>query len=188
MKQTSFPVKRLALDAVLIALYVLLGFLKIPIGNMLRVNLASFAVVICAIAFGPVDGLLVGFLGEFLSQILGPYGLTPTTALWALPEAIRGLLLGCTLLLFAKKDVSFANLLKSKKTVTFLLIHIFVGLLASLANTFALYVDSKMFGYYNDYMVFGVLVIRLVLAAVMSGLFGYISLPIVSALRRNKFI
>ena len=58
----------------------------------------------------------------------------------------------------------------------------------SCLNTFTLYVDSKMFGYYNDYMVFGVLLIRLGIAAVMSTLFGIISLTIVSAMRRTKII
>ena len=85
-KKSLFTVKRLVLDALLIALYVVLGFWKIPIGNILRISLASFAVVVCAVAFSPLDGLVVGFMGEFLSQVLGPYGLTPTTALWALPE------------------------------------------------------------------------------------------------------
>ena len=87
MKKTRFTAKRIVINAVLIALYIVLGFIKIPIGNILRINMASFAVVMCAVMYSPVDGLIVGFLGEFLSQILGPYGMTPTTALWALPEA-----------------------------------------------------------------------------------------------------
>jgi len=183
-----FPVSRLALDAMLIALYVLLGYLKIPIGNMLRINLASFAVVVCAVTFSPVDALIVGFLGEFLSQILGPYGMTPTTLLWALPEAVRGLLLGLIMLIFTKKQLTPAVLLKSKAIFSFLLANVFTGIVASLLNTFALYVDSKMFGYYTYYMVFGVLLIRLALAFAMSGAFGYVSLHIVSALKRNKTI
>lgn len=187
-RKIDFATRRLALNAVLIALYVLLGFLKIPIGNILRINLASFAVVVCAMAFSPIDGLIVGFLGEFLSQILGPYGMTPTTALWALPEAVRGLLLGIFMLIFAKKQLSASVLLKSKSLIWFLLAHVFAGVIASLLNTFALYVDSKMFGYYSHYMVFGILLVRLVLAVVMSGAFGYISLYIVSALKRNKII
>ena len=188
MRKPAIPTKRLAFDAILIALYYLLGLMKIPIGNILRINMASFAVVVCAISFGPVDGLIVGFLGEFLSQILGPYGLTPTTLLWALPEGVRGLLLGCTILLFAKRNFTLRNLLKSNQTILFLAISVIVGIFASLLNTFALYVDSKMFGYYSYYMVFGILLVRLSLAIVMSGLFSYISLPIVSALRRNKII
>ena len=88
MKKSAFSIKRLVLNAVLIALYVVLSFLKIPIGNLLRVNMASFAVVVSAVAFTPIDGLWVGFLGEFLAQILGPYGLTPTTVLWALSAGL----------------------------------------------------------------------------------------------------
>ena len=186
MKKSKFAVKRLVLNAVLIALYVLLGFVKIPIGNMLRINLASFAVVVCAVAFSPIDGLIVGFMGEFLSQILGPYGMTPTTALWALPEAVRGLLLGLFMLIFVKKQLDASRLLKSKAIGWYLLACVISGVVASLLNTLALYVDSKMFGYYNHYMVFGVLLVRLILAVVMSGGFGYIALHIVSALKRNK--
>ena len=40
-KQKKNITKRLVLDAVLIALYVLLGYFKIPIGNILRVNMAN---------------------------------------------------------------------------------------------------------------------------------------------------
>lgn len=188
LQNSRFTVRRLVLDAVLIALYVLLGFLKIPIGNMLRINLASFAVTVCAVAFSPIDGLIVGFMGEFLSQILGPYGMTPTTALWALPEAVRGLLLGVFMLFFVKKQLDASRLLKSKAISWYLIACVISGVIASLLNTFALYVDSKMFGYYNHYMVFGVLLIRLILAVIMSAGFGYISLYIVSALKRNKII
>ena len=187
-KKAYFTIKRLVLDAVLIALYVVLGFWKIPIGNILRFNLASFAVVVCAVAFSPLDGLVVGFLGEFLSQILGPYGLTPTTALWALPEAVRGVLLGFVMLLFTRKQLTAGNLLKSKAIIAYLAASVVTGIVASLFNTLALYVDSKMFGYYNDYMVFGVLLVRLSIATVMSAAFGYVALHIVSALQRNKII
>ena len=189
MKKANIsPVKKLTFDAILIAMYVVLGFWKIPIGNLLRVNLASFAVVVCAVAFGPVDALVVGFMGEFLSQILGPYGLTPTTALWALPEAVRGLLLGLSMWFFSRKEMTPAKILRSKSLILFLIVCIFSGIVASLFNTFALYVDSKMYGYYNHLMVFGVLAVRLGVAAVMSGVFGFVTLSITSALQRNKIL
>ena len=187
-KETLFPVRRLVLDAVLVALYVVLGFVKIPIGNMLRINFASFAVVICAVAFSPVDGFVVGFLGEFLSQILGPYGLTPTTLLWSLPEGVRGLLLGLAMLLLARKGFTPGNCKQSKSFIWYLVACVLAGLVGSLLNTLALYVDSKMFGYYNYYMVFGILLVRLGVSAVMSILFGSITLPVVSALKRNQII
>ena len=188
MRKKHFTTFRIVINAVMIALYVLLGFMKIPIGNILRINLASFAVVVCAVAFSPVDGLVVGFMGEFLSQILGPYGLTPTTALWALPEAVRGLLLGLMMLLFIRNQLHATALLKSKALILYLIACIVAGVIASLLNTFALYVDSKMFGYYNYQMVFGILIVRLALAMVLSGVFGYVTLHIVSAMRRNKLI
>ena len=121
MKKSTFSVKRLVLNAVLIALYVVLSFLKIPIGNLLRVNMASFAVVVSAVAFSPIDGLWVGFLGEFLAQILGPYGLTPTTVLWALPEGARGLLLGFAMVLLLKKGLTIHELKKPKAFILYLL-------------------------------------------------------------------
>ena len=185
-KTNSFTVKRLVMDAVLIALYVLLGFLKIPIGNILRINLASFAVVVCAVAFGSVDGLIVGFMGEFLSQVIGPYGLTPTTALWAMPEAARGFLLGLSMLLFSKKQLSPTKL--NQPIIYYLVFCVLTGIVASLLNTFALYVDSKMYGYYSEYMVFGILAVRLTMAVLMSGAFGYVTLHIVSALRASHMI
>ena len=187
-RKSAFPARRLALDAMLIALYVLLGFAKIPIGNILRINLASFAVVVCAVAFSPIDGLVVGLMGEFLSQVLGPYGMTPTTALWALPEAARGLSLGLIVMFGFKKQFLTGKFPQATTTAMFVVACVVTGILASLLNTFALYVDSKIFGYYSYYMVFGILLTRLSMAVVMSGAFGYVSLHIVTALRRNKII
>ena len=113
---------------------------------------------------------------------------TPTTVLWALPEAVRGLLLGLAMLLLAKKGFTPGNMAKSKSFIWYLVACVIAGLAASSLNTLALYVDSKMFGYYNYYMVFGVLLVRLSIAAVMSVAFGTVTLPVASALRRNKII
>ena len=53
---------------------------------------------------------------------------------------------------------------------------------ASLMNTAALYVDSKMFGYYEYHMVFGVLLIRLGTGIVSSVLMAIIAVPVLQAL------
>lgn len=187
-KTKDFPVKRLVLNAVLIAMYVVLGYLRIPIGNTFRISLAPFAVMLCALAFGPIDGLLVGFLGEFLTQVLGPYGLTPTTPLWCLGETVRGLTLGLCTWLLLKKWLFSTNRPTAKHLVGLLSCCIVAGILASLCNTFTLYVDSKLLGYYSYAMVFGALVGRLVLSVIVSGLLGYLCLPIITALRKAKLI
>ena len=84
-QKRAFPVKRLATDAVLIAVYFALAVISVEIAGV-KITFNSLPVVLAAMVFGPVDGFLVPFLGEFLSQMLR-YGLTPTTSS-ALPSAV----------------------------------------------------------------------------------------------------
>ena len=187
-KSATFPVRRLVLNAVLIAIYVVLGYLRIPIGNTFRISVAPFAVILCALAFGPLDGLVVGFLGEFLAQVLGPYGLTYTTLLWGVGETLRGLLLRLCALLFMKQWMHSQSKPTGKQTAMILICCVVTGMISSLGNTMALYVDSKMLGYYSYAMVFGALLVRLLLSMVTSLLLGYLSLGIITTLRKAKLI
>lgn len=180
--------KRLAINAMLIAIYVALRYFNIPLGNSFRFTLAPFSVILCALLFGPVDGMIVGLVGEFLSQVLGPYGLTPTTLFWCIGETLRGLTLGLCSTLLLKKWLLSAERLNRKQLVILLICCVVTGVLASLGQTLALYVDSKMMGYYTYAMVFGALVWRILVYVVLSGAFGYLSLPIISALRKTKFV
>ena len=188
MQKRRMTTKRLVINAVLIAIYVVLRFFNIPLGNSFRFTLASFSVILCALLYGPVDGLLVGLIGEFLSQILSPYGLTPTTLLWCLGETVRGGALGVCALLFLRKGLLVGEKPKKKYVVLMLSCCVVTGILAALGQTLALYVDSKMFGYYNYVAVFGMLVWRILIYVVLAGSFGYLSLPIISALRKAKFV
>ncbi len=187
-KKSRMTTKRLAVNAVLIAIYVILRFFNIPVGESFRFTLAPFAVILCALLFGPVDGLLVGLLGEFLSQIMSPYGLTPTTLLWCVGETARGFTLGLCAMLFLKKWLLAATRPNRMQTVILLICCILTGVLAALCQTYALYVDSKMFGYYRYEIVFGVMAWRILVYAVLSAIFGYLSVPITSALRKAKLV
>lgn len=180
--------KRLAFNAVFIAIYVALRYYNIPMGNSFRFTLAPFAVILCSLLYGPVDGLIVGLLGEFLSQILGPYGLTPTTLLWCLGETARGLTLGLCTMLFLRKWLLGGQRLNGKQTAILLLCCTMTGVLAALGQTLALYVDSNMFGYYRYEIVFGVLIWRILVYVLLSAVFGYLSVPIISALRKAKLV
>ncbi len=184
--KTKMATKRLAVNAVLIAIYVTLRFWSIPVGDSFRFTLAPFAVILCALLYGPVDGLLVGLLGEFLSQILGPYGLTPTTLLWCIGESARGITLGLCAMLFLKKWLLARP--NGKQIAVLMVCCVLTGVLAALGQTFALYVDSNMFGYYRYEIVFGVMVWRILIYAVLSVIFGYLSLPIISALHKAKLV
>ena len=59
-----------------------------------KFNFASLPIMLAAMLFGPVEGMVVGLLGEFIAQITGPYGLAPTTVLYVAPAAIRGVVVG----------------------------------------------------------------------------------------------
>ena len=81
--------KQLVIDAMLVAVYyVLSSYLSVNLGG-LRVTLDVLPVAVAAALFGPVNGLVVGFVGNFLFQLAGPYGISVTTVLWALPDAAR---------------------------------------------------------------------------------------------------
>lgn len=187
-KTKQFPVKRLVLNAVLVAIYVVLGYLRIPIGNAFRISVAPFAVIMAALMFGPADGLLVGFLGEFLTQVLGPYGLTQTTLLWCIGETVRGGALGLCSLLFLRKWLLTVSRPTRRQTLSLLVLCSLTGVLASLGQTLALYVDSTMLGYYNYTTVFGLMIWRIVIYIVVSALLGYLCLPIITALRKAKLV
>ena len=105
----GFATKRIALDAVMIALFFVLSTASIRIGNTFKITFDSLACLLTAMMFGPIDAFLVGFLGEFMSQMLG-FGFTATTLLWVLAPAVRGLLIGLAVVLF-KRQMSYGSFL-----------------------------------------------------------------------------
>lgn len=180
-----FTVQRIAMDAVMVALYFGLSMISITIGG-LKFTVESLPVVICAVAFGPIDAAIVGFLGETMNQML-TYGFTPTTALWVLPYVVQGLFIG-TCVLAMKKRLSADALAKTKRSVLLFVVCIIAGILISCLNTLALYIDSKMFGYYSYAMVFGVFWIRIATGVITACAMAAVVQPLVLALKRAKFI
>lgn len=180
-----FPIRRIATDAVLIALYFALSLLSVEFGGI-KLTFASLPTIICAMLFGPADGFLVGLLGAFLEQML-KYGFTATTVLWVLPPAIRGLFIGCCVLLL-KKHLSVENMLARKRPYVFFLVCIFSGLIVSLLNTFAFYADAKLFHYYTYELIFGVLWLRLASGVLSSLLMSLVALPIIAGLKHSIFL
>ena len=181
----TFSVKRIAIDAVLIAMYFGLSLLSVQLGGI-KLTFASLPTIICAMLFGPIDGFLVGFLGAFLEQML-KYGFTATTLLWVLPPAIRGLFIGiCALLL--KKHMSVDAILQTKRPYVYFIACIVSGIIVSTLNTLVFYVDAKMFHYYEYHMIFGVFWIRIASGVASSLLMSIVALPVVAALKRANFI
>lgn len=186
MHQKFVNIKRMVINAMLVAMYIALSFTELTFGGI-KFSFSALPIVICGLAFGPTDGLVVGLLGEFIAQLQGPYGLTPTTPLWVAPAAVRGLFVGCCVRLLRGK-FSADGLKKPKNQVVFYIICMISGLIVSCLNTFTFYVDSKIYGYYNYYAVFGVFWGRVALGLVSSLAMGLVAVPVVMALWKARLI
>ena len=177
--------KRMATNAMLAALYFALSMLAIPVGG-LKLTFEHLPIIIAALMFGPVDALVIGALGELANQMM-TYGFTVTTVLWMAPAMFRGLSMGLCAK-FLSKYVGANTVIEKKLPLAFWVTCVISGLICSLLNTFTLYVDSKMFGYYSYAMVFGVLWIRLAASAVSSVVMAVAAKPVLAAMRKAKIV
>lgn len=127
---------KMTLMALSLALYVALSYASINL-QFIKISLTGLPIIFIAVVYGPIEGMLVGGIGEFFCQLVSQYGLTPTTPLWVLPAIIRGLIVG---LLFKQKHVK-----------SHLKLWIFTVILCCLAvtgiNTFVIWLDAKLFQY-----------------------------------------
>lgn len=165
--------QQLTMDAVLAAMVVVLGFVSIRIGNIMKISLEDFPVIFAALMFGPVDGMVVAAVGIFLYQLLS-YGITVTTILWILPFVVVGGLAGW----YAKKS----NYNNSGKQI--LITFIICELIIFALNTGAIYADSKIYGYYYPTIITGMILIRAVTALGKGVVLGLVSPPILRALSK----
>lgn len=94
MKKSRPDLYKLCVLALLTAMMVLLKRTIAIETPYFKFSFASLPIVLAAMLFGPVEGAVAGLLGEFISQVTGPYGLAPTTVLYVAPAAIRGLVVG----------------------------------------------------------------------------------------------
>lgn len=184
-KTKKLDVRRLVINAVLIALFYVLSLFSVTIGG-LKITFASLPGILAGMLYGPVDGLVVGFLGGFLEQMM-KFGFTATTILWILPPAYRGLLIGLGCVLF-KKRMSLDHILKARRPYVYYLVNWAVAVLVSLGNTGAYYVDSVIYHYYSYALIFGVLGTRILSGILTTTVTATIALPVLAALRKTDLV
>lgn len=134
---------RLAIDAIFIALYVILGtFFSFKIPGAIQISFSSLPILLCAFLLRPADAVSVAVLGTFLEQVIdpSPYGFA-TLAIWLIPGAVQALIAA-----FGAKTVTLA---KSKATaLAFLALFIVCAEISlTLFNTAALYLDGYLLHY-----------------------------------------
>ena len=176
MKKGRFTTRQLALNAMLMAMCTVLASVALKLGGNFKLTFESVPIHIGALLFGPVDGMLIGGLGTFIYQALfSGYGINATTLLWILPYVVCGLSVGA----YARRRHFVLN----RRQTTFIML---VSELAiTLLNTFALYVDSHIFGYYSAAFVFGTLSVRLALCVAKGIVYGSIMQSLIRPLRRT---
>ena len=168
--------QQLAIDGILAALAVVLGFVSIRIGNVMKISLEDLPVIFAALMFGPADGAAVAAVGIFLYQLFS-FGITVTTPLWVLPLVVVGLIIGA----LARK----ARYNNSKKEI--LIMFLVAELMIWAMNTGAIYADSKIYGYYYPTIITGMLAIRCVTAVIKGLVLGLISPSILKMLSRITY-
>ena len=168
-----FTVYQLVIDAMLIAVCAVLGYLAIDLTSI-KITFESLPILIAALLFGPIDGITVGALGTLIYQYLR-YGFTATTALWMLPYIILGFIAG----FYAKKQ----NFRYKPKELGVLVV--ICELVVTLLNTLVILIDSKIYGWYYPTLITGSLAIRLVVCIAKAIVFGIILYPLLTAVRKN---
>ena len=169
--------KRLTRLAMLIAVYVVLSILTpVKIVNF-KFTFEAFPILVASLLSGPIDGLIVGGVGSFIYQLLfSGYGITATTLLWILPHALSGLIVG----LYGEKK----NFDLNRKEIIF--ICIVSALLVTSLNLLALYVDSKLYGYYSFVLVFGNLIIKIIAGIILAVIYASIMPQLLSFLQKKQ--
>lgn len=159
---------KLCLAAVLSALYICLGFISIPLGN-LKITVEGFPIILAGFILGPTYGVMVGFTGPFLYQLMN-YGFTPTTLLWILPHMITGLFCGAFGIFSESLEIitdgHCSEKEHNKAVLDLVCFIIIVCWLSTFFNSVAIYFDSKMFGYYQEGMIKATIVIKLIIGAI----------------------
>ncbi|MEA4933183.1 MAG: folate family ECF transporter S component [Lawsonibacter sp.] len=179
---SKFRVRALCQMAILIAFFVLLDMtLVIKTGNW-ELTFASLPVVVGSLMFGPLTGMLVAAIGEFMSQMLS-YGLTPTTAIWILPPMGWALVVGTVAAHLKKTGSPLEN-----RPVFCYAVCILGGAVTSGMNTLALWLDSLVYHYYAFAFVFGSALLRLPKDIMVALIVATVAIPLVRLLQKNRVV
>lgn len=164
--------KALCFLAVMSAMFVALEYVAITPTENIKITLSGFPIILSAVYFGPLGGAAVGLVGSFISQLI-KFGLGPTTVLWMAPAVLRGLSMG---LLF----IAFKRSFKYR----YITIEIIISsLLVTIANTFVMFLDAKIYGY-PFALAAGVALFRVISSVLTALVFSVVFIPCYKALKK----
>ncbi len=167
-------IRKWVLAGMFAAIYVALSAFTVDL-RLMKISFSGLAVVLGALLMGPMPGAMIGFAGAFLEQIL-KYGLAPTTLMWVMPVMARGWLVG-----MLSKRCRFDPTPKQIAMIT-----VVSAVFLTLLNTVAIFIDSKLYGYYTFQAVFGMVFTRLATGIATS--FAYLLVIAVVYKRLKRFM
>ena len=179
MKRT---ISRICGDGMLLAIYIALSTLTVRITPNLQITFTGIAIIMAVVLYGLPDAILIATLGSFISQLRGVYGLSITTPIWMIPPILRAVVFGIVYELYLKKGIK----LEDKKTL-FIAYATIAGLVTTLANTGAIFLDAAIFEYPVSMAVIES-VFRFISSIASSIAIGFICLPVIYALKNANLI
>ena len=174
-----FNIYTICMIALLTAMMVLLKRTLAIETPCIKINFAPLPIMLAAMLFGPVEGMVVGLLGEFIAQITGPYGLAPTTVLYVAPAAIRGAVVG----LGAVACRRTGRRIERRPAVCYA-VGVAGAVLTTVGNTVSIWLESVM--YHTEFMVhIPFLPARFANGIITALAVTTVCIPLVHALRRS---
>ncbi len=171
-KNTRNKIVKICLAAVFSALYFVLEFLSLRLTANIKITFSGLPIMLSSFILGPLWGGISGGLGSFISQMVS-YGFSATTVLWILPAILRGVSAGLIYKAFKKQPkilpigvAAFAS-----------------SIIVTAANTLAIYVDSKIYGYYTFVYVFGDTLWRFISSLATAAVYTVVSVILMKALK-----
>lgn len=182
INKKRFNIYTICMIALLTAMVVLLKRTIAIETPYFKFNFASLPIMLAAMLFGPVEGMVVGLLGEFIAQITGPYGLAPTTVLYVAPAAIRGVVVGLGAVWCRRTGKRIES-----RPVACYAICVAGAVFTTLGNTVSIWLESVM--YHTEFMVHipflpGRFATGIATAVIMTT----VCIPLVHALRRSGVV
>ena len=179
MKRT---ISRICGDGMLLAMYIVLSTLTVRLTPNLQIAFTGLTVIMAVVLYGLPDAILIAVLGSFIGQARGAYGLSITTPLWMVPPILRAVVFGIAYEIFLKKGIKLED-----KKVLFIVFAIIAGLVTTIANTGAIFLDAMIFEYPVSMAVVES-IFRFVSSILSSIFIALVTLPIIYALKNANLI
>ncbi len=179
MKRT---ISRICGDGMLLAMYIVLSTLTVRLTPNLQIAFTGLTVIMAVVLYGLPDAILIAVLGSFIGQARGAYGLSITTPLWMVPPILRAVVFGIAYEIFLRKGIKLED-----KKVLFIVFAIIAGLVTTIANTGAIFLDAMIFEYPVSMAVVES-IFRFVSSILSSVFIALVTLPIIYALKNANLI